>query len=67
MYAVKAREAGAQWIELPEPALDRYLLRSRRRAANDNSRLSFGTFRTLLFTSCAATICASFLIAVLVR
>lgn len=48
MYAVKACGAVEQWIEPPEPALYRYMLNSRHRAANDNRRLYAGSFRTAL-------------------
>ncbi|MGH1572809.1 hypothetical protein ACRAWG_21720 [Methylobacterium sp. P31] len=66
MGTAKAREAAEQWIVPPEPALDRYLLRSRPRAANDNRRLSFSTFRTVQIGACIALICALSLIGALV-
>ncbi|MDR7039552.1 hypothetical protein J2X36_004328 [Methylobacterium sp. BE186] len=56
MYSARSREVAEPWLVLPEPALDRYLLRSRRRAANDNSRLPYRIPRTVLFGACAALI-----------
>ena len=67
MYAARARGTAEQWIEPPEPALNRYLLRSRRRAANDNSRRSCETFRTVLIGAFMTLICALSLIVALVR
>jgi len=67
MYTARARGAAEQWLELPEPALNRYLLRSRRRAANDNSRLPIETFRTVQVSACMALICAISLIVALVH
>lgn len=67
MATAKAREVAEQWIVPPEPALDRYLLRSRRRAANDNRRLSFSTFQTVQMGASAAPISARFLVSALVR
>jgi hypothetical protein len=67
MATAKAREAAEQWIVPPEPALDRYLLRSHRRAANDNRRLSFSTFHSVQIGACIALISALSLISALVR
>ena len=67
MYTARAREASEQWIELPKPVLDRYLLRSCRRAANDNRRLSFKTLRTVQIVACVTLISALPLIDALVR
>lgn len=64
MGTAKAREAAEQWIVPPEPALDRYLLRSRPRAANDNRRRL--TFRTMQIGACIALISALSLIGALV-
>lgn len=46
MNTARAREPAEQWITPPEPALERYLLRARPRAANDNRRLFRGGFST---------------------
>jgi hypothetical protein len=67
MGTAKARKAAEQWIVPPEPALDRYLLRSRWRAANDNRRPSFSAFRTVQIGACSALISALSLISALVR
>jgi hypothetical protein len=67
MGTAKARKAAEQWIVPPEPALDRYLLRSRQRAANDNRRPSFSAFRTVQIGACSALISALSLISALVR
>jgi hypothetical protein len=67
MYAARARGTAEQWLEPPEPALNRYLLRSRSRAANDNSRLSFETSRAVLIGACMTLVCALCLIVALVR
>jgi hypothetical protein len=67
MATAKAREVAEQWIVPPEPALDRYLLRSRHRAANDNRRLSSNTFHTVQIGACIALISALSLIGALVR
>lgn len=56
MRIAKLRPADEQWIEPPEPALDRYLLHTRRPAANDNRRLSVPAFRFLQIGACAALI-----------
>lgn len=48
MYAAKDLGAVEQWIEPPEPALNRYMVRTRRRAANDNRRSLSGGFRAAL-------------------
>jgi hypothetical protein len=53
MGTATARKATEHWVEPPEPALERYLLRSRRRAANDNRRKSFSTLRTVQIVACA--------------
>lgn len=66
MSIAKVREAAEQWIELPEPDLDRYLLRVRAPAANDNRRISFETFRTVQIGACVALIGAATLIGALV-
>ncbi|AWN43652.1 hypothetical protein U8607_11235 [Methylobacterium durans] len=66
MKTAKACGTAEQWIELPEPALNRYLLGSRSRAANDNHRLSRETFRTLQIGTCMALTCALCLIVTLV-
>ena len=58
MGTAKAREVAEQWIVPPEPTLDRYLLHSRRQAANDNRRLSFSTFHTVQICACIALISA---------
>jgi hypothetical protein len=67
MITAKAREVAEQWIVPPEPALDRYLLRSRSRAANDNCRLSFNTFSSVRIGVCIALISTLTLISALVR
>lgn len=64
MGTAKARKTAEQWIIPPEPALDRYMLRSRPRAANDNRRLSFSTVR---IGACVALTSALSLIGALVR
>lgn len=66
MSVAKLRETSEQWIELPEPNLDRYLLRSRRPAANDNRRLPLETFRAVQIGACVALIGAATLIGALV-
>lgn len=66
MGTARARKATEHWVEPPEPALERYLLRSRRRAANDNRRLSFSTLRTVQIGACMALISALTLLGALV-
>ncbi|MBB2962191.1 hypothetical protein [Methylobacterium sp. R2-1] len=66
MSIAKVRESDEQWIELPEPDLERYLLRSRRQAANDNRRSSAETFRAVQVGACVALIGAATLIGALV-
>lgn len=56
MYTARARESAEQWIELPKPTLDRYVLRSCYRAANDNGRLSFKALRSVQVSACVALI-----------
>lgn len=56
MHIAKVRPSDEQWIEPPEPALDRYLLRTRRPAANDNRRPSFPAFYAMQIGACAALI-----------
>lgn len=67
MYTAKARVIDEQWIEPPEPALDRYLLRSCHRATNDNRRPFFGIFRPVQFGACMALASVLSLIGALVR
>lgn len=67
MRTAKARETAEEWIVPPEPALDRYLLRSRPRAANDNRGLSFSNFHTVQIGACIALISALSLISALIR
>jgi len=67
MYAATNCQATEQWITPPEPALNRYLLRSRRSAANDNRR-SFSKFFTILqIGACIALSSALTLVVALVR
>lgn len=63
MRYAKVRPADEQWIEPPEPALDRYLLRTRRPAANDNRRPMAPAFRALQIGACAALLSVVTLIA----
>jgi hypothetical protein len=68
MYTAGARRAAEQWLVPPEPALNRYLLHSRRRAANDNSRLSSkATVGATLIGSCMALICVLSLVVALIQ
>jgi len=67
MNTARAREDAEQWITPPEPALERYLLRSRPRAANDNRRLFRGVFPALQIGACMALSSALTLIVALVR
>lgn len=67
MTTARAREAAEQWIVPPESALDRYLLRSWNRAANDNRRLSLNTFSSVQIGACIAVISALTLISALIR
>lgn len=48
MYSAKTCGAAEQWIEPPAPVLSRYMICSRRRAANDNRRSSSRGFRSAL-------------------
>ncbi len=66
MSVAKAREASEQWIDLPEPDLDRYFMRSRPKAANDNRRMLPETFRAVQVGACVALIGAVTLITALV-
>ncbi len=66
MSIAKVRESAEQWIELPEPNLDRYVLLTRRPAANDNSRISTETFRVVQIGACVALIGAATLLGALV-
>lgn len=56
MSVAKARESDEQWIELPEPDLDRYFVGARRPAANDNRRFSPETFRAVQVGACLVLI-----------
>ena len=67
MATAKAREVAEQWIVPPEPALDRYLLRSQSRAANDNRRQSFKALSSVQIGACIALISALTLISALIR
>jgi len=67
MYTARAQEVEEQWITPPEPALNRYLLLSRRSAANDNRRAFFRTFPVLQIGACMALSSALTLIVALVR
>ena len=62
MQAAKIYGPVEQWFEPPEAALDRYLLRTRHRAANDNSRLSVKSYRTIQVCGCLTLIGAISLI-----
>ena len=66
MYTARAREAAEQWIEIPKPALNRYVLRSCYRAANDNGRLSFKALRSVQVGACVALISVLSLVGALV-
>ncbi|WP_438346397.1 hypothetical protein [Methylorubrum populi] len=66
MSVAKARESSEQWIELPEPDLDRYFMRSRPKAANDNRRMLPEVFRAVQIGACVALIGAVTLIGALV-
>lgn len=66
MYTARAHKAAEQWIELPKPALSRYVLRSCRRAANDNRCLSFKALRTVQMGACVALISVLSLVGALV-
>ncbi|GJD94769.1 hypothetical protein OCOJLMKI_1973 [Methylobacterium iners] len=67
MYTARARQAEELWVELPEPNLDRYLLRSRPRAANDNLRLSSVGIRAVQFSACVALVSVLSLVSALVQ
>ena len=67
MYTARAHEAEEQWITPPEPALNRYLLRSRRPAANDNRRVFSRTFPVFQIGACIALSSALTFIVALVR
>jgi hypothetical protein len=54
MNAVRSYRAEEQWIELPKPNLDRYMLHSRRRAANDNRRGFLKGFGGVQVITCMA-------------
>ncbi|MGU3359476.1 hypothetical protein ACLBWX_03995 [Methylobacterium sp. M6A4_1b] len=64
MSAARNREASEQWITPPEPALDRYILRTRGRAANDNQGSSSKVFP---ISACLALSGALTLLVALVR
>ena len=66
MYTARAREATEQWIEIPEPTLDRYVLCTCHRAANDNRRLSFKALCTVQVGACVALISVLSLVGALV-
>lgn len=66
MSNAKLRPSDEQWIELPEPDLDRYWMRARPQAANDNRHLSTETFRAVQIGACVALIGAATLIGALV-
>ncbi len=66
MSVAKARETAEQWIELPEPDLDRYFSHAYPKAANDNSRRPAETFRAVHLGACVALIGALTLIGALV-
>lgn len=66
LYAVQAFASVTRWLEPPEPALSRYLLRSRRRAANDNKRPPRRASRLTLIGSGTALIGALALVVLLV-
>ena len=65
MYTAGVRKVEEQWFEPPQSDLDRYLLRSRRRADNDNrdpaSKISLAT----RFGACMALLSALALIGAL--
>jgi hypothetical protein len=52
MSAVRNRQATEQWITPPEPALNRYLIGSYRRAANDNRGYSSRNLLILQISTC---------------
>jgi hypothetical protein len=56
MSAVRNRQAIEQWITPPEPALNRYLLRSYRHAANDNRSSSSKSLVTAQIAVCLTLI-----------
>ncbi|GJD96058.1 hypothetical protein OCOJLMKI_3276 [Methylobacterium iners] len=56
MYTATARATAENWFEPPEPILDRYMLRSRSKAANDNRHRSMKTSRTMRMATCVALI-----------
>ncbi len=66
MSVAKLRQTEEQWIELPEPNLDLYMLRSCRRAANDNRRPPAEIFRFVQIGACVALIGATTLIGTLI-
>ena len=67
MYAATNRQATEQWVTPPEPALNRYLLCSRRSAANDNHRSLSKFFPVLQIGACIALSSALTLVIALVR
>ena len=67
MYTASARRTEEQWVEMPETNLDRYLLRSRPRAANDNRRHSSVSVRAVQFSACVALVSVLSLVSALVR
>lgn len=56
MSAVRNRQATEQWITPPEPALNRYLIGSYRRAANDNRGYSSNNLLILKISACLTMI-----------
>jgi hypothetical protein len=64
MSAVRNRQAIEQWITPPEPALNRYLLRSYRHAANDNRSSSS---KSLLPMQIAACLTLSSVLAIIIN
>lgn len=66
MSIAKVRESDEQWIELPEPNLDRYFLRAHPQAANDNRRSLSETFRAVQVGACVVLISAATLIGALI-
>jgi hypothetical protein len=52
MSAVRNRQATEQWITPPEPALNRYLIGSCRRAVNDNRGFSSKHLLILQISAC---------------
>lgn len=66
MSIARVRQPEEQWIELPEPDLDRYFVRSCRRASNDNRRPPVEIFRLVQIGACVALIGATTLISALI-